>query len=1127
MRITTFLLLVCVFCTFAENTHSQNARVSINKKNVQLETVLNEIEHQTDYLFIYNNQVNVNKKVSLKAKNQPVSKVLEELLADSGITYSVEGNHIVLGKQTMAAAPQQSSTIRGKVIDTNGDPVIGANIVEKGTTNGTTTDVEGNFSINAKSGSTLVITFIGYVREEVKANAGRRMEIILQEDSETLEEVVVVGYGTMKKADLTGSVATVGSEVIEDRPLTNLGAGLQGAIANLNISSSNGAPGTGSTFNIRGTTNLSGGGPLVLVDGIEMDPNLINPQDVKDVTVLKDAASASIYGARAAFGVILITTKTGFVSQKPVVSLSANYSINVPTVHANYMNSMEYTQWMNDANTTSNGSNYFDDITMEHVRNYYNDPVNNLPVFHHPDDAASKYRYCGNTDWYEALNKKSYPMQQYNISVQGGSETAKYMTSAGMFQQDGISKWTDEDYKRFNVLQHVNYKVNNWLQVGLRATLSMVKMNTGPQNKYGSNSLGATIPGDSRPLMPVYHPDGHFAGYCGDGYFTNQAAWLSQGGSAEMRNNNMYATAFAKLNPFEVLEINFDYTYNYYNYSFKNHVREYIDYDADGNQGSIFPHTSPNQVSYNKRESQYDVFNAYATYKKKINKVHALEGMIGFNQENATYKGVGLSRNNLIANDIPFLNLATGDRSTSDYMNQWAIRGAFFRLFYAYDDKYLVQVNGRYDGSSRFPKDDRFAFFPTFSLGWRLSQEKFWKPIAHIVNDFKIRGSYGALGNQVLLQGGNDMYYPYISTYTTGEVGYLFSGEKQMGVYAPGLVSDQLTWETVKQWDLGFNFSMFDSKLTGEFDYYVRTTEDMLTKSKTLPSILGVSEPQMNAADLRTSGWEVALTWKSALQNGLAYSATLSLSDYQAEITKYDNPTKNLSDNYYEGKKLGEIWGFVTDGLFQSDEEASSWNQSKIVGYTQYAGDIKFADLNGDGEVTRGENTVNNSGDLKIIGNETPRYNFGIRGTAEYKGFDFTLFFQGTMKRDIIPSKTFYLSHYTSEWSVPQKMNYDYWREDNRDAFFPRARMNGSAVNENQTRFMLNGAYIRCKQLALGYTIPKYITEKAKISKLRVYFNADNLFEFSGMPDTFDPELATVNAYPFIRSFSFGANLTF
>ena len=1129
MRITTFLLLVCVFCTFAENTHSQNARVSINKKNVQLETVLNEIEHQTDYLFIYNNQVNVNKKVSLKAKNQPVSKVLEELLADSGITYSVEGNHIVLGKQTMAAAPQQSSTIRGKVIDTNGDPVIGANIVEKGTTNGTTTDVEGNFSINAKSGSTLVITFIGYVREEVKANAGRRMEIILQEDSETLEEVVVVGYGTMKKADLTGSVATVGSEVIEDRPLTNLGAGLQGAIANLNITSSSGAPGTGSSFNIRGTTNLSGGGPLVLVDGIEMDPNLINPQDVKDVTVLKDAASASIYGARAAFGVILITTKTGFVSQKPVVSLSANYSINVPTVHANYMNSMEYTQWMNDANTTSNGSNYFDDITMEHVRNYYNDPVNNLPVFHHPDDAASKYRYCGNTDWYEALNKKSYPMQQYNISVQGGSETAKYMTSAGMFQQDGISKWTDEDYKRFNVLQHVNYKVNNWLQVGLRATLSMVKMNTGPQNKYGSNSLGATIPGDSRPLMPVYHPDGHFAGYCGDGYFTNQAAWLSQGGSAEMRNNNMYATAFAKLNPFEGLEINFDYTYNYYNYSFKNHVREYIDYDADGNQGSIFPHTSPNQVSYNKRESQYDVFNAYATYKKKINKVHALEGMIGFNQENATYKGVGLSRNNLIANDIPFLNLATGDRSTSDYMNQWAIRGAFFRLFYAYDDKYLVQVNGRYDGSSRFPKDDRFAFFPTFSLGWRLSQEKFWKPIAHIVNDFKIRGSYGALGNQVLLQGGNDMYYPYISTYTTGEVGYLFSGEKQMGVYAPGLVSDQLTWETVKQWDLGFNFSMFDSKLTGEFDYYVRTTEDMLTKSKTLPSILGVSEPQMNAADLRTSGWEVALTWKSALQNGLAYSATLSLSDYQAEITKYDNPTKNLSDNYYEGKKLGEIWGFVTDGLFQSDEEADNSPQPQFG--KAKAGDIKYKDQNGDGII--------DAEDKVAIGrSKFPELVFGLNLNGEYKGFDIQLFFQGAGLTTY--GYTGFLAHPYSEGKGSTLFEHhinNTWTPENRDAEFPRLYYGGNPNNNYTSSFwQRDGSYLRLKNIEIGYDFKKYLLKNvAMIQGLRLFASAQNLFTISAIK-YMDPELRTDNAtdagmdgsaYPQMKNYTLGVNITF
>ena len=1025
------------------------------------------------------------------------------------------------GAGVTVAAPQQNQAITGKVTDAKGEPVIGANVIEKGTTNGTTTDIDGLFSLNAKHGTTLVISYIGYVTQEVKANPNKRMEIVLHEDSETLDEVVVVGYGTMKKADLTGSVATVNSEVIENRPLTNLGSGLQGAIANLNISSSNGAPGTGASFNIRGTTNLSGSGPLILVDGVEMDPNLINPQDVKDVTVLKDGASASIYGARAAFGVVLITTKTGYTNTKPVVTLNANYSINVPTVHANYMNSLQYTQWMNDANMTSNGSNYFDDVTMEHVRAYYNDPENNLPVFHHPDDALSKWRYCGNTDWYEALNKKSYPMQQYNISVQGGTESAKYMTSAGMFQQDGISKWADEDYKRFNILQNISYKVNNWIEVGLRATMSMVKQKTGPQNKYGSSSMDSTIPGDSRPLMPVYHPDGHFSGYCGDGYFTNLAAWQSQGGSASMNKNSMFATAFVKLTPMEGLEINADYTYNYYNYSFKNHVREYIDYDADGNTGSIFPHTSPNEVSYSKSEQQYDAFNAYATYKKKFNNVHAFEGMIGFNQESKSYKGVGLSRKNLIANDIPYLSLATGDRSTSDYYNKWAIRGAFFRLFYSYDDKYLVQVNGRYDGSSRFPKDDRFAFFPTFSLGWRLSQEKFWEPISGVINDFKLRGSYGALGNQAV-----SAYYPYISTYSTGEVGYLFSGEKQMGVYAPGLISDQLTWETVKQWDLGFNFTMFDNRLTGEFDYYVRTTEDMLTKSKTLPAVLGTGEPQMNAADMRTKGWEVALTWNQGLESGFNYSATLSLSDYQAEITNYDNPSKSLSD-YYVGQKIGEIWGFETEGLFKTDEEAASWNQSEVVGFKQYAGDIKFADLNGDGKITKGKSTVDDPGDRKVIGNSTPRYNFGIRGTADYKGFDFTIFFQGTMKRDIIPSSTFYRAHYGSQWSVPQKMNYDYWREDNTDAFFPRARFNGGAINQNQTRYMLNGAYIRCKQLALGYTIPKNITEKAKISKLRVYFNADNLFELSHMPESFDPELATANAYQFFRSFSFGANLTF
>lgn len=1020
-----------------------------------------------------------------------------------------------------SAASQQTKRVTGTVVDDSGVPIIGAGVVVKGTNTGTVTDNDGRFSLNVSENDVIVVSFLGYSDFEIRVGNQTNLEITLLENSQALDELVVVGYGTMKKLDLTGSVASVDSKVLEDRPLTNLGAGLQGAIANLNISASNGQPGTGSTFNVRGTTNFSGSGPLILVDGVEMDPNLINPADVASVTVLKDAASASIYGARAAFGVVLITTKSGSVSKKPQISFTANYSINKPTKHPVYMDSMEYTSWMNDANTTTNGSNYFDDITMEHVIAYYNDPENNLPVFHHPDDASYIWQYCGNTDWYTTLNKKNYGMQQYDLSVQGGSENVTYMTSVGVMQQDGISKWADEDYRRYNVLNNVTYKINKWLQLGMRSTMSFVRQKTGPLNKWGGSSMSSTIPSDSRPLMPLYHPDGHFAGYSGNGYFTNLAAWQSQGGDRHIKENDIYVTGSAKITPLTGLEINVDYTYNYYNYSSKNYVREYYDYASEDVIGSIFPHTTPNRVTYDKDESFYNVFNAYATYQKVFGDVHSFQGTIGFSQENKTYTGVGLERRNLIVNDMPYLNLATGDRSTSDYKNQYAIRGAFYRLLYTYADKYLIQLNGRYDGSSRFPHDDRYEFFPSFSLGWRISEEKFWEPIKPVVGYLKLRGSYGSLGNQVV-----SSYYPYIQTYSTAEVDYLFAGEKEMGVYAPSLVSDDLTWETVKQWDVGLNFSMFRDRLTGEFDYYERKTEDMLTKSKTLPAILGVSEPQANAADLKTKGWELSLSWNDVLENGLQYSATFSLSDYKAKITKYDNPSKNISD-YYVGQTIGEIWGFKTEGLFETDEEAQSWDQSTLVGYTQYAGDIKFADINGDGKVDYGNSVVGDSGDRYVIGNSTPRYNFGLRGTLEYKGIDFTIFFQGTMKRDVIPSSSFYLAHYTSEWSVPQKMNYDYWREDNTDAFFPRARLNGSAVNINQTRFMMNGAYIRCKQLAIGYTIPRSITEKVKISKFRIYFNADNLFEFDHMKGPFDPELPTANAYPFTRAYSFGVNVTF
>ncbi|MCC8155525.1 MAG: SusC/RagA family TonB-linked outer membrane protein [Tannerellaceae bacterium] len=849
IRLTILLLTFCIICSYAGEATIQNVRISIDKTNVVLEEVLSDIEAQTDYLFVYNNEVEVNQKVSVHASNKLVNNLLNEILKNSGIAYRMEGNHIILYKVNTPAPTQQKDKINGRIVDESGEPVIGANVYEKNTIKGTITDIDGNFSLEVAPNTILVVSYIGYISMEVNVGSNKNIEIILQEDTQRLEEVVVVGYGTQKKANLTGAVSTVSSEVLEDRPLTSVGAGLQGVIPGLYVSFSNGAPGSEAKFNIRGVSNLEGqASALVLIDGVEMDPTILNPNDIKEVTVLKDAASAAIYGSRAAYGVILITTKTGFINRKPQVTFTANYAINTPTVKPKGMNSLEYTQWMNDANMTTNGSPYFDEETMQHVRAYYNDPVNNLPVFNHSQDAASTWRYAGNTDWYKELNKSSYPMQQYNVSVVGGSENATYYASAGYFNQKGISRWADENYDRYNVMQNVRYKVSNMIQVGLQTTLSISDRTTGGQNKHGGMALANIVAQDSRPLMPLYHPDGNFSGNSGDGSFTNPVAWQSLGGSANYRMHDIMARGYVKPTPIAGLSIDMDYTYRYFNWGFKNYRREYYDYDAAG-VGALFPHTTPNAVSYDKSEDQNNILNIFATYEKKINEIHAFKIMVGFNQESYILKEVGLSRTNLMSNDIPFLELATGDRTTTDAQEEWTTRGTFFRLNYDLKDRYLFAVLGRYDASSRYPKNQRFAYFPSFSAAWKISDENFWKPVKYYVNTFKLRASYGSLGDQGVYGS-----YPTISSYGTGQINYLFNGVKEMRVEAPSLVSPQLTWEKVTDWNVGVDFGLLDNRLTGTVEIFQKDIKDLMTKSQKLPGVLGASEPRTNAANLRYRG---------------------------------------------------------------------------------------------------------------------------------------------------------------------------------------------------------------------------------------------------------------------------------
>lgn len=1014
--------------------------------------------------------------------------------------------------------------VSGTVTDASG-PVIGATVMQKGTTNGTITDMDGKFSLDGvKKGDVIQITYIGYIMQEI-TYTGKPIQVKLVEDSKKLDEVVVVGYATVKKANLTGAVSAVDSKVLEDRPIINLGQGLQGTIPNLNITTS-GQPGKGSTYNVRGETSINGGSPLVLVDGVEMDPNLINPQDVASVSVLKDAASASIYGARAAYGVILITTKTGKKNMPTQVSLDASISFNSPTTRPSYMNSMEYANWMNAANNLTNGRDLFSPDEMEHITAYFNDPANNSPVFVTNDPnswqygncQAGKYAYCGNTDWMKEMYKKSYPLQQYNVNISGGSDKATYYTSVGYTDQGSLLRYGDEGFRKFNMVNNINYDINNWLNVSMKTSYIRTELSGIVQDGVHGE---AWIGNDTQPLMPVKHPDGNWAG---QGNYTNFAAVLDEMGSRKTTKNDFWNTLALKLTPLKGMTINMDYTFNYYTEHNKNHIKSFNEYGIDGNFLQVFQYSKPNSVYEGQNNDTYNAFNFFGDYERTFGK-HYFKVMAGYNQETKHTRSLYAQRENLISNDLPSMGSATGEKYVGNSDDSWATRSGFFRVNYTYADRYLLELNGRYDLSSKFPKDDRAVFNPSFSVGWKLSEESWFKnPTNGFFDELKIRGSYGSLANQALDNG----WHSYLSTYGTGTMSYIMGGAQNQYVSPGGLVSTSITWEKVTQWDLGLDFAILNNRLQGTFDYYQRSTTGMLGAGKVLPSVLGTSEPEENAADMVTRGWELSLSWNDRLENGFHYSASFNLSDTQAEITKFDNPTKSLSSSYYEGQILGDIWGYES-ALFQSQAEIDAApDQSQLDGgIKKVPGDIKFINLNGDNVVDNGENTVDNPGDMKIIGNNKARFRYGFNISADWKGFDLGIFFQGVGKRDLMLPATFKWQ-YGSQWQVPVATAQDYWREDNTSAYYPVARFNGGkALGQNQTRYLLNAAYLRLKSLSVGYTLPQALTQQWGIQKCRIYFSGENLLTFKHTPEGFDPELDNPYKYPQQKSLSVGINVTF
>lgn len=1036
------------------------------------------------------------------------------------------------GKSPEYAIQQQNAgKLTGTVKDKSGEPVIGASVLIKGTTTGTITDMNGQFSLSKlKNGQVIQVSYIGYFTQELTYTGQNNVSVALQEDLLKLDEVVVIGYGTQRKTNLTGAVAQVTSEVLESRPITNIAQGLQGVIPNLNVNVQSGAPGQSSKFNVRGDATIfdGGGNPLILVNNVQMDPDLINPDDIESISVLKDAASAAIYGARAAYGVILITTKNGRKEQRPQITLNANGYWQTPAKRIRTVNSMEFLTMKDLAyQNGGGGGHYYNPKVYEYAEKYFNDPKNNEPVFYDPNIDPNKYQYCGNTDWWKEVYKKSSFSQQYNINLTGGSERSTYYASIGYNNADGLSKAADDQYQKYNANISVSSDVTKWLTVSAKTLYNFTKeqhpaggISEANTSWAGISDYSGYMKNDLSPLMPVKHPDGNYAG---QGNYTNPVAIQQLGGNMNQRKNDLWLTGAVKITPFNGMTVNADYTFNSYNSGLKRHVRRYIDYTAVPGTEQAYPWTNTTSVMLKNYEDYYNSFNAFAEYEKSFNRVHNMKAMAGYNQEYKHTRNFYTARQDLIDNDNASINLATGEKFTSGGESHWSINGFFMRLNYNYKHKYLIEMNGRYDGSSRFAKGERYAFFPSFSAAWRISEENFWTPLKEVWNDMKIRASYGSLGNQMVSY--ND--FPYLPTYGVNtSIDYILGDGRPVGVSPSGLVSSGFTWEKVRQIDFGFDASFLNNRLTASFDWYKRDTKDMLTTGQPLPSVLGTSVPNENAADLSTRGFELSLGWADKLGNDLSYWVKGVLSDYQAKITRFSNPQGLLSTRYV-GQKLGEIWGYSSKGLFQSDEEvAKSPSQSKVWGGNWKAGDVKFEDLDGNEVIDYGNNTLSNPGDKKIIGNSTPRYSFGITAGLTYKGFDFQMFWQGVGKRDYMAGGNYFWG-FTSEWDVPSKEALDYWTADNRKAYLPRPNWNNSGNRENSDRYLQNAAYARLKNLTLGYTLPSALVQKAGLQKLRLYFSGENLLTITDMVDSFDPETLNNMTYPISRKYSFGVNLSF
>lgn len=1042
---------------------------------------------------------------------------------------------------------QQDGVCKGVVKDNQGETVIGASVVVKGSTNGTITGLDGDFTLdNVKRGDVIQISYIGYVSQEVVWQ-GTPLNITLKEDSQTLEEVVVVGFGSQKKANLTGSVSQVKmDDVLGERPVTNVKNALQGSMPGLMVSGG-ASPGEAKSFNIRGTVSINGMNPLVLIDNVEGDIDLLNPEDIESVTVLKDAASSAIYGARAAAGVILITTKKAKKGEKFNLNYNANFGFQTSINSPKQASLDEYLRAYQAAgfSETYYAGNGSVSKWREYLAGYKENPAAYPTVgdgIYIGEDGAPYY--LNDKDVYKAFQETSF-MQTHNLTANGGTEKLRYRLSAGLTKEDGPLIESKDTYMRKNISSFISADITDWLtqEADFRYTVA-----------DRSEPMGS---GDGIYCMNhiSFYPSGMMPGSVNTSVGKDLPLITPEN---QIRYNNPYLTDTDNtriylrtiMRPIKGLELVGEYTYDRKNWQ-KSYYAKKWEYTTEqlGSNNSV----TSDYLFKSEDHENYNALNLYGTYNFSIKEDHMFKVMAGFNQERKQNSWISVQTHDMIAPSAPSFTSATGKIIPQNSYSDYAIRGAFYRINYNYKDRYLFEANGRYDGSSKFPKDDRFGFFPSFSVGWNIARESWMEKALDYVSDLKLRASWGQIGNQNI---GNYGYYSTMQP--VGNSNYwLKDGEFITYISTPGLVSNSFTWETVETLDIGFDASMFNSRLQVTFDWYQRTTRDMLIAGIQLPAVVGTSAPMRNAADMRTRGWEIAVNWRDQIGDW-KYNVGFNLYDYKSKITKYsNNEDKLLSQNYYEGKTLGEIWGYVSDGFYTIDDfdGPGTWQLkdgvASLDGYNPRPGDEKFVNLNDDrgtNEINSGLNTVDSPGDQKVIGNSTPRYNFGVNLGVSYKGFSLSAILQGTAKRDVwiggmslFPfggsAKAYYPVFYnqTDYWEPMgscdgqyTENDREYWVAKNPDASLYRLYSNMQNHGSNQrasTKYLQNGAYMRLKNITLAYTFPKALISKVSLSALKVFVSAENLATISSLPKGYDPERLSWG-YPFYRTLSFGLNVT-